>query len=81
MATWTGSQIVLDIKGELLDFHSQLSKKRVIVFSPENLDGKSYHYDPFAPLRHDSKDAIAGHAWALLAHLFQNHPICRIPFG
>lgn len=65
MATWTGSQIVLDIKGELLDFHSQLSKKRVIVFSPENLDGKSYHYDPFAPLRHDSKDAIAGHAWAL----------------
>ena len=46
MATWAGSQIVLDIKGELLAFHAQLPRKRTMVFSPECLDGNSCLYDP-----------------------------------
>ena len=74
MATWAGSQIVLDIKGELLAFHAQLPRKRTMVFSPECLDGNSYLYDPFSALKHGGKNALAGNAWALACTLIPDPP-------
>jgi len=62
MRTWRGSQIILDVKGDLHHYHSFFSK-RLLWFSPGS--EKSCRYDPFALLRQDSPDNLAGHAMDL----------------
>lgn len=74
MATWMGSQIVLDVKGDLYDYWKQLNKntgKRCIHFS---LGDSSCKYDPYAPLRHGGEQNLAGNARDLAMALIPQPP-------
>lgn len=68
LMTWRGSQVILDVKGDLYKYWSLLNRhtgKRVLVFSPEILakygDG-SCRYDPYALLRQGGENELAGNA-------------------
>lgn len=76
MATWGGSQVILDVKGELVSIHHQMHEggnKRRILFAPEQLQD-SCRYDPFAALRHGGRDDLAGNAMSLANTLIPKSP-------
>ena len=79
MATWTGSQIILDVKGDLHDYWKQLNKntgKRCIHFS---LGEARCRYDPYAPLRHGGEENLAGNARDLAMALIPLSPSVHDP--
>lgn len=60
MATWTGSQIILDVKGDLYGYWDKLNRgtgKMCVHFS---LGKSNWKYDPYAPLRHGGTDNLGG---------------------
>lgn len=79
MATWMGSQIILDVKGDLHDYWRQLNKnteKRCIHFS---LGEAGCKYDPYAPLRHGGEENLAGNARDLAMALIPLSPFVHDP--
>lgn len=79
MATWAGSQIILDVKGDLYDYWRQLNKnteKRCVHFS---LGKSNCKYDPYAPLRHGGEENLAGNARDLAMALIPESPNVREP--
>ncbi len=79
MATWTGGQIILDVKGDLYDYWRQLNKdtgKKCIHFL---LGDSNCKYDPYAPLRHDGEQNLAGNARDLAMALIPQPPHIRDP--
>lgn len=63
LRTWRGLQVILDVKGDIANHWRQLKRfsgKRLKVFHPGA--SVSLKYDPFAPLRHDGLDDLAGNA-------------------
>lgn len=79
MATWTGSQIILDVKGDLYDYWRQLNKntgKKCIHFS---LGEAGCKYDPYAPLRHGGEENLAGNARDLAMALIPPSPSAYDP--
>lgn len=79
MATWMGSQIILDVKGDLYDYWRRLNKntgKRCVHFS---LGESSRKYDPYAPLRHGGEQNLAGNARDLAMALIPLSPSAHEP--
>lgn len=79
MSTWMGSQIILDVKGDLYGYWRRLNKnnsKRCIHFS---LGESRFKYDPFAPLRHGGEENLAGNARDLAMALIPQSPSVADP--
>lgn len=82
MMTWRGSQIIIDVKGNLYNYWLLLNKhtgKKVKVFDPESPRGASYGYDPYAPLRHGGVENIPGNARDLALALMPLLPSNKEP--
>lgn len=79
MAVWTGSQIILDVKGDLYNYWRKLNEstgKRCIHFSLEESDCQ---YDPYAPLKHGGTENLAGNARDLAMALLPLSPSVHDP--
>lgn len=79
MATWMGSQIILDVKGDLCDNWYRLNRdtgKKCVHFS---LGKPSCKYDPYAPLRHGGPENLAGNARDLAMALIPLSPSVHDP--
>ena len=79
MKTWRGSQIIVDVKGNLFNYWKVLNKntgKKIKVFSPGTLDDSSCGYDPYAPLR---RGDIVGNARILALALMPLLPSNQDP--
>lgn len=79
MATWTGSQIILDVKGDLYDHWRQLNRgvgKKCVHFS---LGESNRKYDPYAPLRYGGTENLAGNARDLAMALIPLSPSVHDP--
>ena len=65
MFTWRGIQIIIDVKGGLFNYWEKFNRhtgKKIKVFRPGAPRGSSCRYDPFAFLRHDGANNLAGNA-------------------
>lgn len=74
--TWSGLQVVLAIKGDLVAFCKQIAHRTgrdIVVFSPMRQDSAVY-YDPFTPARRDPHN-IAGHMWDIAVALIPNNGV------
>ncbi len=79
MATWTGSQIILDVKGDLYGYWDKLNRgtgKMCVHFS---LGKSNWKYDPYAPLRHGGTDNLGGNARDLAMALIPPSPSVSDP--
>lgn len=79
MATWMGSQIILDVKGDLYNYWNKLNRdtgKKCVHFS---LGKPSCKYDPYAPLRHGGPENLAGNARDLAMALIPPSPSVSDP--
>lgn len=82
MMTWRGSQIILDVKGDLYRYWSlfnRYKRKRVRLFAPEDLAAGGCRYDPYAPLRQGGSNNLAGNAWDLAQALIPLLPSVKDP--
>lgn len=80
LMTWRGSQVLLDVKGDLLHHWNQANSyhhKKLLVFSPEK--EYSCHYDPFAQLRNCGEDKLPGCARDLALALIPLLPEVKDP--
>ena len=79
MATWKGSQIVLDVKGDLYDYWGMINRetgKESVHFS---LGDSNCKYDPYAPLRHGGEENLAVNAMDLSMDLIPQPPHINDP--
>ena len=82
MKTWRGFQIILDVKGDLYNYWkllNQHSGKKIKVFRPDAYNGSCCRYDPFAFLRHDGENNLAGNARDLALALIPLMPSVKDP--
>lgn len=82
MMTWRGSQVIIDVKGDLYLYWLRLNKhtgKKVKVFSPGSPAGCGCYYDPYALLRHGGPDHLVGNAKDLALALLPLLPTVKDP--
>ena len=80
--TWRGSQIIIDVKGNLAQYWYRLNKnsgKKVKIFDPGSLENISFGYDPYAPLRYGTAENLAGKARDLALALMSLMPSVKDP--
>jgi type IV secretion system protein VirD4 len=80
LMTWQGSQIIIDVKGDLLKYWMQCNKhtgKKIKIFSAERENG--CFYDPFAFLRHGGKENIVANSLDLALALIPLPPDVKDP--
>lgn len=79
MATWMGSQVILDVKGDLYKYWEMMNRntgKKCVHFS---LGDSNCKYDPYAPLRCGGEQNLAGNARDLAMALIPLSPSVHDP--
>jgi len=82
MMTWSGIQIIIDVKGNLSRHWYGLNKhrgKQLKVFSPGAPKYASCGYDPYALFRHDGPNKVVGNARDLALALMPLLPTVKDP--
>lgn len=82
MLTWRGSQIILDVKGDLLTHWLELNRdtgKKYMEFRPGAPGDYGCRYDPFAPLRYGGEDNLVRNTKTLVQALVPLSASAREP--
>jgi type IV secretion system protein VirD4 len=82
MMTWRGTQIIIDVKGNLYSYWKKLNKysgKKVKVIRPGAPKDNNCRYDPFSFLKHGGTDNLAGNAKDLALALIPLSPLMKEP--
>lgn len=82
MMTWRGSQIILDVKGDLYGYWLDLNRytgKKILHFSPDSPAGCGCQYDPFLLLRQGGEKELAGNVRDLASALMPILPSVKEP--